>query len=475
MSAAKVPTVAPIYGSPCAEKLMSVALSVRCSRLFKRVLVASTYPTTSRHIEEAHEKWNSIGFSSRLHFKGPEEAYEDSFLEKDDLISEWKKSIDASSVISALADLPWTEEHSQLMTQYNHDQSMQKRRQVRNRLVGAYSSTFVRDIIASSDLLVTGSRGVTMLTSRALHVVKTRKPVSDSVAQDVQKLFENAIGLGLAGLQSQIDTVRRSANHWYEKNKVELDYMADVSSAAEQVPTNLHLFDRLRLKAWDRTINDSMQFHISDDHQLAAEASRWGVAYTSLIYSWLSSLRWPQASTGDDGVGITWYELAVNFWLKTQQAPLISLAKGNDPQQIVNIVEHPAYDASHYTFAKMIFAFAGAVEHAAYFYGSAILPLNHRIKAKSLFQLGANVFREGLPVRPVMQKKQHKTMAMIDSYIQQHQHGNNMQFHEYPNIPRCAPIFHSRFSDIEGDTFQSWQTRYTRRKKFIQAQKRNTD
>ena len=224
------------------------------------------------------------------------------------------------------------------------------------------------------------------------------------------------------------------------------------------------------LQQW--TINDSMQFHITDDHQLAAEASRWGVAYTSHIYSWLASLRWPQAFINDDGVGITWYELAVNFWLTTQQSPLINLAKGNDPQQIVNIVEHPACDASHYTFAKMIFAFAGAVEHAAYVYGSPILPLNKRIKAKSLFQLGANVFRQGLPVRPMMQK-QHETMAIIDSYIQQHKHGNNIQFHEYPNIPRCAPIFHPKFSDIEGDTFQSWQTRYSRRKKFIQSQRRN--
>lgn len=211
-----------------------------------------------------------------------------------------------------------------------------------------------------------------------------------------------------------------------------------------------------------------MLYPISNDHQIAAEASRWGVAYTSLIYTWLASLYWPQNEITDDGVGITWYELAINFWLTTQQAPLINLAKGNQPPDIVNIVEHPAYDASHYTFAKMIFAFAGSVEHAAYVYGSAILPLRKRVKAKSLFQLGANVFRQGLPVRPLMQQ-QAETMDIIDRYIQQHTIGNNIQFHEYPDIPKKTPIFVSRYADIVGDNFQRWQTRYTKRKKHLKT------
>ena len=216
MSAAKVPTVAPIYGSPCAEKLMSVALSVRCSRLFKRVLVASTYPTTSRHIEEAHEKWNSIGFSSRLHFKGPEEAYEDSFLEKDDLISEWKKEHRCfiSDFCTCRPAMDWRT--------FSVNDSVQPRPvNAKEKASSEQTCGCVFKYVCAwhySFFWFACHRftSVTMLTSRALHVVKTRKPVSDSVAQDVHKLFENAIGLGLAGLQSQIDTVRRSANHWYE-------------------------------------------------------------------------------------------------------------------------------------------------------------------------------------------------------------------------------------------------------------------
>ena len=240
----------------------------------------------------------------------------------------------------------------------------------------------------------------------------------------------------------------------------------------ENPPENIQKTGLQRLKEW--TIPNPMLYPISNDHQIAAEASRWGVAYTSLIYTWLASLYWPQNEITDDGVGITWYELAINFWLTTQQAPLINLAKGNQPPDIVNIVEHPAYDASHYTFAKMIFAFAGSVEHAAYVYGSAILPLRKRVKAKSLFQLGANVFRQGLPVRPVMQL-QVETMDIIDRYIQQHTNGNNIQFHEYPDIPTRTPLFASRYADIDGDNFQRWQSRYTKRKKQLKTLARHDE
>ena len=240
----------------------------------------------------------------------------------------------------------------------------------------------------------------------------------------------------------------------------------------ENPPENIQKTGLQRLKEW--TIPNPMLYPISNDHQIAAEASRWGVAYTSLIYTWLASLYWPQNEITDDGVGITWYELAINFWLTTQQAPLINLAKGNQPPDIVNIVEHPAYDALHYTFAKMIFAFAGSVEHAAYVYGSAILPLRKRVKAKSLFQLGANVFRQGLPVRPVMQL-QVETMDIIDRYIQQHTNGNNIQFHEYPDIPTRTPLFASRYADIDGDNFKRWQSRYTKRKKQLKTLARHDE
>ena len=56
-------------------------------------------------------------------------------------------------------------------------------------------------------------------------------------------------------------------------NIVELDYMADVSSAAENVPSNLHLFDRLPLKTWDpigevkgRSFSERVAIASSSDH-----------------------------------------------------------------------------------------------------------------------------------------------------------------------------------------------------------------
>ena len=302
--------------------------------------------------------------------------------------------------------------------------------------------------------------------------------IGNAVADEAAKQVATTTGLPLINEKRQIyreklESVQHLSQEYemrYELAKARVAHQKQQTKEEQKEPiqkTGLQC-----LQEW--SIPNPMQYPISEDHKLAAEASRWGVAYTSLIFVWLASLQWPQKDVIEDGTGITWYELAINFWLTTQQAPLINLAKGNQPQQIVNIVEHPAYDASHYTFAKMIFAFAGSVEHASWLYGEEILPLQKRVKAKSLFQLGANVFRQGLPVRPMM-RQQPETMAIIDQYIQQHLDGNNIQFHEYPDIPKQQPIFAPVFADIDGDNFQRWQTRYTRRKKYIQSRRRHEE
>ena len=275
MSAAKVPTVAPIYDSPCSEKLMATALSVNCRKLFKRVLLASAYPTTSKHVEDSHKDWTALGFEKRYMFPSPEERYQDTFLEKEDQLSEWRKSIDATSIVSALADLPWSEEHAQLMPRFSDQGAASVRRRVRNKLVGAYAATFIRDIIASSDLLITGSRGVTMLTDRSLKILEHRRVMATSSVVQAKRAFEIATGLGLAGLQSQVDRVANTSAEWFKKNVKFLEYMDEVSRASDHVSTNQHLFDRLPLKTWDpigevkgRSFSERVAIACSSDAQL---------------------------------------------------------------------------------------------------------------------------------------------------------------------------------------------------------------
>ena len=123
MSAAKVPTVAPIYGSQCAEKLMATALSVNCGKLFKRILLASAYPMTAIHIEKSHESWAALGFEKKMVFHEPNEMFKDTFLDKSEQMAEWKNSINASAVVSAMSDLPWSDEHIQLMAKFSDHQA----------------------------------------------------------------------------------------------------------------------------------------------------------------------------------------------------------------------------------------------------------------------------------------------------------------------------------------------------------------
>eukprot|EP00438_Fugacium_kawagutii_P034036 Skav222222 [mRNA] locus=scaffold552:460252:462355:+ [translate_table: standard] len=67
-------------------------------------------------------------------------------------------------------------------------------------------------------------------------------------------------------------------------------------------------------------IEQPLHFAISDDKWEAVHVSRYGTHFSELVLKWLLSLKWPsEADTRQPPVGISLFELTVNFLLTTQQ------------------------------------------------------------------------------------------------------------------------------------------------------------
>ena len=110
------------------------------------------------------------------------------------------------------------------------------------------------DVIATSDMLATGARGVTLLSERANHVMKSRMVMPQSIIHKASKVFELTVGLGLAWIQSPIENVFQMSAECFKNNQAELEYLNDVAQASEMVSTNLHLFDGSPLKTWEHLV-----------------------------------------------------------------------------------------------------------------------------------------------------------------------------------------------------------------------------
>ena len=59
--------------------------------------------------------------------------------------------------------------------------------------------------------------------------------------------------------------------------------------------------------------DDGIQYHFDDADRDKLHNSLWGTTISLRILAWLQLLRWPSTPADPGAIGITWYELAVNF------------------------------------------------------------------------------------------------------------------------------------------------------------------
>eukprot|EP00438_Fugacium_kawagutii_P000188 Skav205009 [mRNA] locus=scaffold2134:72552:76577:- [translate_table: standard] len=201
---------------------------------------------------------------------------------------------------------------------------------------------------------------------------------------------------------------------------------------------------------------DSTEVFVLPDHldlEDRLHCSHWGTAFSDLVIQWLASLRWPATmdgmQTGAPPIGITWFELALNFWLLTQRAPLVNIPQDGRTCWVDPLAQ-TAYAVDQFAFTQLTYSLHKCVTHLESICGQKLMP-SKRSKVTSLHWLGLRGFRQGIPYRPILREQAH-TMQLMAAYLRDQQDRGETGLHTMPSLPEREPLFVSRFSDPPGDT-----------------------
>eukprot|EP00438_Fugacium_kawagutii_P005229 Skav208686 [mRNA] locus=scaffold6485:5455:10449:+ [translate_table: standard] len=205
-----------------------------------------------------------------------------------------------------------------------------------------------------------------------------------------------------------------------------------------------------QLRDWHDADDTLHQYHAPDDLEVpdCYQCSHWGTRFTHLVHQWLEMLQWPtQARSFQPGappVGITWIELTINFWLLTQQVPLVNIPiKGRT--RWVDPTKLPEHELDHFAFTQLANSLQRCVSHFESLCKASLLP-KQRTKVTSLHWLGLRGFRTGMPCRPRLRDQQRTMDIVVDYMAQQHLRGET-GFLSLPVIPAVEPQLRSELDE----------------------------
>ena len=220
----------------------------------------------------------------------------------------------------------------------------------------------------------------------------------------------------------------------------------------------------------DYTVDVPQVFQPSEEAIHHIHASNWGTTFSGLALDWLATLQWPQTQPSKTvAVGITWFELAVNFQVATQQSIPVNVQLANGTKEHRWQFEDPTLDTSQFAYSDLIFSLQGCVKHLQWLLQTNLLPQEKTQKVRSLYLLGGNAFRMGFASRPQM-RKQKETMTVVQKYLNQHNSGR-LTFQQHPVIPKEDALLELRFFPLPEDTQAKRATRYNLRKKDIRLKR----
>ena len=218
-----------------------------------------------------------------------------------------------------------------------------------------------------------------------------------------------------------------------------------------------------KLISW--TVDPYQCFSISDTDFQVAHASRWGTVFTVLLMDWLQSLKWPRnPERTKPAIGITWFELTVNFMVVCQRTVPINTAPTGQPARYTCVEEDDTFDNQSFAFGNATSSFRDAIAHVAYLLQQEVMPPMTPQKVKSLRFLGSTQNKQGIPYRPEM-LGQDITLQVIKEYCDQT--GSYTEFSNWPQIPELEPRIQARFQALPGDTPAAKMSRYHKRRREI--------
>eukprot|EP00438_Fugacium_kawagutii_P008305 Skav206328 [mRNA] locus=scaffold1420:236801:240265:+ [translate_table: standard] len=198
-------------------------------------------------------------------------------------------------------------------------------------------------------------------------------------------------------------------------------------------------------RQWDQHWPANMQ-HIYD-------SCLWGTQHVQSIHQWWTMLQWGDTDPALDP-GISWYELAVNYQLVSQQGLAINAAGPHEaffPRKLhFHDLDIP------YTY--QVFSFERTVSQLFRLAGQS-LPAHRRKHCRSTRILGLAHGKAGLACRPWL-PRQEETINIILRHFSQLQYGS---MPGRPDIPVMDPMFRTPESDRDvSDLATGWTDRHCR-------------
>jgi len=180
--------------------------------------------------------------------------------------------------------------------------------------------------------------------------------------------------------------------------------------------------------------DDGIQYDFDDTDQDKLQNSLWGTTISLRILAWLQLLRWPSTPADPGAIGITWYELAVNFQT-VMQCGLVVNAGGTgktfQPRQLPLLT-------NEWPYSRQVQAFERVVTTMAQLIGRNILPIRRQLSS-SIRLLGSTHGKQGLIDRPQM-VRQTETLSAIIAHFSKHKGATPDAPPPIPDLPASFDI-----------------------------------
>lgn len=213
-------------------------------------------------------------------------------------------------------------------------------------------------------------------------------------------------------------------------------------------------------------VEEPQIFRIPEEAFRHVDASNWGTTFSALLLDWLATLKWPTDEPNKaTAVGITWFELAINFQTVSQQSIPVSVKLENGVKEHRWQFEDQAIDLQQYAYSDLVFSLQGCIKHLQFLLQTTLLPPHKTQKVRSLHLLGGNAFRMGYLARPQM-LYQTETMQCVQRYLNAAA-STTLTFHEHPDLPKLPPLIFPRIFPPPGDNRDQRALRYKNRRRDI--------
>ena len=204
-------------------------------------------------------------------------------------------------------------------------------------------------------------------------------------------------------------------------------------------------------------VEHSRKFSFTEEDFHNARSSKFGRRTTHLLLQWLQQLEWPTSPEEvTPPIGITWVELTVNFMLCSQSSVPVQ------PHQ-----EEQGFTIRTNTFRNIIM-------HVQVLVNKEIIPKLTPVKVKSLYQLGAKVLKQGLPLRPKL-PLQDETLEILQKYFREHGQNGKACFTAMPHIPLMDPVVTTDLDETSEFTQKDRQKLYRERRQQMKDENTNLE